>query len=403
MTGIAPISEVDVAGKRVLVRADLNVPMEDGVITDATRIDRFAAGMRPLLEKGARLVIITHFGRPKPGVLDPSFSVDKLRPALSEALGVDVKFSDVCADNSAVILSNSLKDGEALICENLRYNEGETKNDPAFAAELAKLGDIYVNDAFSVSHRAHASTEAIAHLLPAYGGPLLMEEITALSSALENPARPSVAIVGGSKVSTKIAVLENLAAKVDHVIIGGGMANTFLFADGAPMGKSLHEADQVDTVAAIRAAAKAAGCTLHLPRDVVAAKDFAPHAENVTVAADACPEDAMILDAGPEAVREFDAVLQECKTILWNGPLGAFEMQPFDAATMALAKTAADRTKAGKAVSVAGGGDTVAALNAAGVSDDFTYVSSAGGAFLEWLEGKTLPGVAALEGAAKAA
>ena len=400
---MTPITDMDVAGKRLLVRADLNVPTEDGRITDATRITRFAAGMRPLLDRGARLVILTHFGRPKPGELNPAFSVDKLRPALAEALGRPVAFSDTCATDAARILSEKLDDGEVLLCENLRYNPGELENDPAFAAELAKLGDIYVNDAFSVSHRAHASTEALARQLPAAAGPLLMEEIEALTAALEAPKRPAVAIVGGSKVSTKIDVLRNLVAKVDAVIIGGGMANTFLFADGAPMGKSLHEADQVETVAAIRRAAADSGCRLLLPKDVVCATEFAAHADNVTVSADACPEDRMILDAGPEATAAFEKELESSATILWNGPLGAFEIEPFDAATMRLARKAAEMTRAGRCVTVAGGGDTVAALNTAGVAQDFTYVSSAGGAFLEWLEGKTLPGIAALQAATKAA
>ena len=395
--------DADVRGKRVLVRADLNVPMDGMDVADATRIERFAAGMRPLLAKGARLVILTHFGRPKANVLDPAYSVDKLRPALSAALGVPVAFSDNCATDSAVLMSQQLKDGQALLCENLRYNPGETQNDAAFAAELALLGDIYVNDAFSCAHRAHASTEAIAHLLPAYAGPLLMEEMDALTAALDAPRAPSVAIVGGAKVSTKIAVLKNLVTRLDHVIVGGGMANTFLFADGAPMGKSLHEADQIATVREIRALAAKSRCTLHLPQDVVVARAFAANAPYEVVAADACPADAMILDAGPQALARFQSVLAECNTILWNGPLGAFEIPPFDQSTKLLARTAADLSRQGLAVTVAGGGDTVAALNAAGVAEDFTYVSTAGGAFLEWLEGKTLPGIAALTRAAKAA
>ncbi|MFZ7089882.1 phosphoglycerate kinase [Primorskyibacter sp. 2E233] len=400
---VPTIMDVDVRGKRVLVRADLNVPMEGKRVTDATRITRFAAGMKPLLARGARLVILTHFGRPQPNVMDPVFSVDKLRPALAEALGCPVKFSDTCSTQAAVILSEGLQDGEVLLCENLRYNPGETQNDPAFAAALSKLGDLYVNDAFSCAHRAHASTEGLAHHLPAYAGPLLIEEINALGSALEAPERPAVAIVGGAKVSSKIAVLKNLVGKLDHVIIGGGMANTFLFADGAPMGKSLHEAGEVETVRDIQRLAKTAGCVIHLPQDVVAAYDFAPKARHEITAADHCPSDAMILDAGPKALADFQTVLAGCNTILWNGPLGAFEVQPFDQSTKLLAQTAADLTRQGLAVSVAGGGDTVAALNAAGVADDFTYVSSAGGAFLEWLEGKTLPGIAALQAAAKAA
>lgn len=400
---VPSIMDIDVRGKTLVVRADLNVPVEGSAVTDVTRITRFAAGMKPLLERGARLVILTHFGRPKPNVLDPAFSVDKLRSALAEALGVPVKFSDTCATEEAIIHASGLADGEVLLCENLRYNPGETANDIAFAQKLAALGDIYVNDAFSCAHRAHASTEAIARLMPAYAGPLLMEEMRMLTAALDAPKRPSVAIVGGAKVSSKIAVLKNLVARVDHIIIGGGMANTFLFADGAPMGKSLHEAEEIATVQEIRALAKTASCTLHLPEDVVAATAFAAHAEHVVVPNDQCPAESMILDAGPRALAAFQSVLAQCNTILWNGPLGAFEMQPFDMATMNLARTAAELTRAGKAVSVAGGGDTVAALNAAEVADDFTYVSSAGGAFLEWLEGKTLPGIAALQDAARAA
>ena len=403
MQGLASITDMDVAGKRLLVRADLNVPTEGGRITDATRITRFAVGMRVLLQRGARLVILTHFGRPEPGEMNAEFSVDKLRPALAEALGVPVRFSDVCADNSAVILSQQLQDGEALLCENLRLNPGETSNDAGFAAELAKLGDIYVNDAFSCAHRAHASTEALAHLLPATAGPLMIEEINALSAALEDPKRPSIAIVGGAKVSSKITVLKNLVQKLDGVIIGGGMANTFLFADGAPMGTSLHEADQVDIVREIRRLAKASDCALYLPRDVVISREFKAGAADQVVGAHDCPDDAMILDAGPVATAEFQTVLSGARTILWNGPLGAFEIPPFDKATVELARHAAELTRQAKAVSVAGGGDTVAALNVAGVSQDFTYVSSAGGAFLEWLEGKTLPGIAALTGSSKAA
>lgn len=396
------IMDADVAGKRVIVRADLNVPMEKGRITDGTRILRFAQGIKPLLDRGARLVILTHFGRPERNVLDPKFSVDKLRPALAEALGVPVTFSDTCATQAAEILSRQLENGQALLCENLRYNPGETTNDAGFAADLAKLGDIYVNDAFSCAHRAHASTAALAKLLPAYAGPLLTEEIEALAAALEAPKSPAVAIVGGAKVSTKIAVLKNLVQKLDHVIIGGGMANTFLFANGAPMGTSLYEADQIETVREIQALANASGCRVHLPSDVVVAQEFAANAAHQIVASNACPPNAMILDAGPNALARFQRILTTCNTILWNGPLGAFEIPPFDTATVALARAAANRTRSG-ATSVAGGGDTVAALNAAEATNDLTYVSAAGGAFLEWLEGKTLPGIAALMRAAKAA
>ncbi|MGV6849317.1 MAG: phosphoglycerate kinase [Marinibacterium sp.] len=400
---IPSITDVDVRGRRVLVRADLNVPMEDGRVTDTTRIDRFAAGMKPLLRKGARLVILTHFGRPAPHELDPAFSVDKLRPDLANALGTPVQFSDVCADTSAQILSKSLKDGEVLLCENLRYNTGETENDMAFAAQLAKLGDIYVNDAFSSSRRCHASVEALAHIMPAYGGPLLIEEVTALSAVMEDPRHPEAAIVGGGKVSNKVAVLKNLVPRLDHLILGGGVANTFLAAKGAPMGKSLYEADQLAAARDILALAEASGCQVHLPADVVAAKAFKPYADHSVVAAEACPPDGMILDVGPEAIADFRAVLQKCKTILWYGPLGAYQKRPFDSATLELADCAADLTQTGQAITVAGGKGTVAALNRAGVTKDFTYVSAAGGAFLEWLEGKMLPGIAALEDAAKAA
>ncbi|MEO0342144.1 MAG: phosphoglycerate kinase [Pseudomonadota bacterium] len=388
------IADLDVSGKRLLVRADLNVPLQDGVVTDATRITRFADGMRPLLDKGASLVVLTHFGRPK-GRVKPEMSVGQVRDALAKALGRDVDFTPDCIGPEAVSKATALSDGTVLLCENLRFHPQEEDNDPSFAAALAELGDIYVNDAFSCAHRAHASTAALAHLRPAYVGPLMIEELDALQSALEMPKAPSVAIVGGAKVSSKIAVLKNLVSKVDHVIIGGGMANTFLFADGAPMGTSLHEPDQLEIVGEIQDRAAKTGCQLHLPRDVVAATEFAAMAPHKVIPADACPQEMMILDAGPQAVEDFKSVLDRCNTILWNGPLGAFEMDPFDGATCALAQKAADRTKAG-AVSVAGGGDTVAALNHAGVGEEFSYVSSAGGAFLEWLEGKDLPGIAAL-------
>ncbi|MDE4172681.1 phosphoglycerate kinase [Phaeobacter sp. PT47_59] len=398
------IDLASVKGRRILVRADLNVPMkENGTVSDDTRIRRFADGMKPLLAAGARLVILTHFGRPEPGTDAGEYSVEPLIPSLAAALGRPVRFCPELIGEEAVARSRGLSDGTVMLCENLRLSAGETANDLAFAAQLAKLGDICMNDAFSCAHRAHASTEALAHLLPAVAGPLMVEEIEALSAALECPKRPAVAVVGGAKVSSKIAVLKNLVQKVDHIIIGGGMANTFLYADGAPMGRSLHEADQIETVREIRALAQAAGCSLHLPEDVVAAYDFAAGAAHDITPAAACPKEAMILDAGPRALKRFQSVLTSCKTILWNGPLGAFELSPFDLATRHLAETAADLTRQGLAVSVAGGGDTVAALNMAGVSGDFTYVSSAGGAFLEWLEGKTLPGIAALQGAAKAA
>lgn len=394
--GIKAITDMDVTGKRLVVRADLNVPFhDDGTVSDATRITRFADGMKPLLATGARLVILTHLGRPK-GQRNPDLSTQSILSTLSDALGVDVAFVDACVGETAETAAAGLENGQALLCQNVRFEPGEETNDPTLAAGFARLGDIYVNDAFSCAHRAHASTAAIADQMTATAGPLMLGEVEALTKALEAPKRPSVAIVGGAKVSSKISVLKNLVGKLDAVIIGGGMANTFLFADGAPMGKSLHEADQVDTVAEIRALAEKSGCKLLLPIDVVVAREFKAGARKQIVANDACPEDAMILDAGPEALRDFEAELASAKTILWNGPLGAFEIPPFDHSTKMLARAAADMTRAGLAVSVAGGGDTVAALNVANAADDFTYVSTAGGAFLEWLEGKTLPGLAAL-------
>ncbi len=394
--GIPAITDMDVSGKRLLVRADLNVPFnDDGTVSDATRITRFAAGMKPLLAKGARLVILTHLGRPK-GQRNPDLSTESIRATLADALGVDVFFTDACVGAEAEAAAADLGAGQALLCQNVRFEPGEEANDPALAAQFARLGDIYVNDAFSCAHRAHASTAAIADQMPATAGPLMLEEVMALTKALEAPKRPSVAIVGGAKVSSKIAVLKNLVGKLDAVIIGGGMANTFLFADGAPMGKSLHEADQIETVREIRALAEKSGCKLLLPEDIVVAREFRANARKQVCAADACPEDAMILDAGPAALRQFQTEIADAHTILWNGPLGAFEITPFDHSTKMLAETAAELTREGCAISVAGGGDTVAALNMAGVADDFTYVSSAGGAFLEWLEGKTLPGIGAL-------
>lgn len=395
------IEDMAVAGKRLLVRADLNVPVEQERVTDATRIDRFAAGMRPLQARGARLVILTHYGRPDPAVREPGLSVERLCPALSEALGVPVRFAASCTGPEAVALSAQLADGEAMLCENLRYDAGETANDPAFAAELAKLGDIYVNDAFSCAHRAHASIVALASLLPAAAGPLLFEEMRALKEALEAPRRPSVAIVGGAKVSTKIAVLNNLVRKLDAVIVVGGMANTFLAADGIPVGRSLCEPDQVGTVHEIRRAAAESGCRIVLPADIVTGRELSHDALGTVRDLDACPVDELILDAGPRSQHLFNEVLDDAATALWNGPLGAFEYRPFADATIAVARHAAERTRAGALRSIAGGGDTVAALNAAGVADDFSYVSTAGGAFLEWIEGRTLPGIAALERTAR--
>jgi len=393
---ISSIRDVDVRGKRLVIRADLNAPCKDGVVTDATRIDRFAAGLKPLLASGARAVVISHFGRPK-GARVPEMSLAPIAPSLAKALGCRVGFVDQCIGDTAQAAAQALKDGEVILLENLRYHAEEEQNDPGFAAELAKLGEIYVNDAFSCAHRAHASTAAIAGILPAYSGPLMDEETHALAAALEAPKRPAVALVGGAKVSSKIAVLKNLVKKVDAVIIGGGMANTFFFADGLSIGKSLCEEDQVDTVREIQTLAEEAGCRLVLPTDIVYAFKFADNARSFIAEVDQCPEDGIILDAGPKSVVRFRSVLADSQTILWNGPLGAFEMRPFEQATKQVALEAAELTRGGLATSVAGGGDTVAALNMAGVTDDFSYVSSAGGAFLEWLEGKTLPGIAALD------
>jgi len=393
---ITSITDMDVKGRILVVRADLNAPMKDAVVTDATRIDRFAAGLKPLLAKGARAVVLSHFGRPK-GKRVPEMSLAPIAPVLAAALGCDVTFVDDCIGPKAEAGAENLKDGQVVLCENLRFHPQEEANDPDFAAKLARLGDYYVNDAFSCAHRAHASTVAIAALLPAYSGPLMDEETQALTAALDSPKHPAVAVIGGAKVSSKIAVLKNLVGKVDAVIIGGGMANTFFFADGYDIGKSLCEVDQVETVKEIQALAEKAGCQLVLPSDIVYAFKFAENARSFITDISECPGDGIILDAGPKSVVRFRSVLANAQTILWNGPLGAFEIRPFDQATRQVALEAAEMTKSGLVTSVAGGGDTVAALNMAGVAEDFTYVSSAGGAFLEWLEGKELPGIAALD------
>ncbi len=386
---------LDVAGRRVLVRADLNVPVADGRVSDATRLTRLVPGIRDLARRGAKVVILSHFGRPK-GAVVPEMSLKPVAEALGAALGQPVAFAGDCVGEVAAKAVAGMAHGSVLVLENLRFHKGEEKNDPALAAELARLGDIFVGDAFSCAHRAHASTDAITRLLPSYAGPLLMEEINALRTALERPQRPTAAVVGGAKVSTKIPVLTNLMAKVDRLIIGGGMANTFLLAQGHAIGKSLAEPDLVGTAREIMAAAGAKGCTIVLPVDGVVAGEFKAGAASRVVDVTAIPADQMMLDVGPRSIAHLSAVIEQCRTLLWNGPLGAFEIAPFGEGTFALARQAAAMTKAGKLVSVAGGGDTVAALNAAGVTDDFTYVSTAGGAFLEWLEGRELPGIAAL-------
>jgi phosphoglycerate kinase len=386
---------LDVAGKRVLVRADLNVPVANGRVTDATRLTRLVPGLLDLANRGAKVVVLSHFGRPK-GARVPEMSLKPAAEALGAAVGRPVAFAEDCIGDVAAKAASSLPDGGILVLENLRFHKGEEKNDPELAAALAKLGDIFVGDAFSTAHRAHASTDAITRLMPSYAGPLLMEEINALRTALEHPKRPTAAVVGGAKVSTKIPVLTNLMAKVDHLIIGGGMANTFLLAQGHAIGKSLAEPDLVVTAREIVDAAAAKGCTIALPVDGVVAAEFKAGAANRVVDVTAIPADQMMLDVGPKSIAHLAKVIEGCKTLLWNGPLGAFEIAPFGEGTFALARQAAAMTKAGRLVSVAGGGDTVAALNAAGVTDDFTYVSTAGGAFLEWLEGRELPGIAAL-------
>ena len=389
------ISGADVRGKRVIVRADLNVPVAAGRVTDATRLQRVVPGIRELAERGAKVIVISHFGRPKDGP-SPELSLKPLADAMQGLLGKPVRFATDCIGAPAKAVVDVLQPGDVALLENLRFHRGEEKNDAAFAKALAMLGDIFVGDAFSCSHRAHASTEGITHLLPSYAGELMMDEINALRTVLETPKRPTAAVVGGAKVATKIPVLTNLIAKVDKLIIGGGMANTFLQAKGINVGKSLAEPDFHVTAREIMAAAQGKGCEIVLPIDVVVAREFKAGAANQVVRADACPADAMILDVGPASVKHLIGVLAGCKTLLWNGPLGAFEIEPFGVGTFALANAAAAMTKASKLVSVAGGGDTVAALNAAGVTAQFTYVSTAGGAFLEWLEGRELPGIAAL-------
>lgn len=396
MSQFKTLSDYHLAGKRVLLRADLNVPMKDGIVTDSTRIDRTVPTIVELMQKGARVVLITHWGRPK-GQRVAEMSVKPVADALSAALGKDVKFADDCIGEAAEKVVNSLADTEVCVLENLRYYKEETDNDLDFAKKLAALGDIYVNDAFSCAHRAHASTEALAKLLPSAAGRLMQAELEALSGALEAPERPVAALVGGAKVSTKLDVLNNLSAKVDMLIIGGGMANTFLNAQGINVGSSLCEHDLAETALKIIESAKANGCEIVLPVDGVVAKEFAAGAENRTVSLkDGVGEDEMILDVGPASVADVKERLSKCKTIVWNGPMGAFEIQPFDAGTNGAAQAAAELTKAGSLVSVAGGGDTVAALDHAGAKEDFSYISTAGGAFLEWIEGKELPGVEVL-------
>jgi phosphoglycerate kinase len=387
------IDDLALAGKTVLTRVDINVPMDGDVVTDTTRIDKIRPTVEDIIAHGGKVVLLAHFGRPK-GKVVPEMSLRRVQPALEASLGRKIVFVE--RPSRSVI--DSLPFDSVVLVENTRFTPMEEANDPAMAQFLASLGDVFCNDAFSAAHRAHASTEGIAHLLPSFAGRLMEEELRALEAALGNPQRPVVAVVGGAKVSTKLELLGNLVSKVDHLVIGGGMANTFLVAQGIDVGKSLAERDMALIALDILAKAKAAGCTIHLPIDVVVAAAFKAGAENKVVAPNACPPDQMILDAGPATVAALTKVFESCKTLIWNGPLGAFEIAPFDAATSNAARVAAALTKAGKLVSVAGGGDTVSALNHAGVAADFTFISTAGGAFLEWMEGKVLPGVAALHG-----
>ena len=386
---------LDVRGKRVLVRADLNVPAKGGKITDATRLARIVPSLKELSARGAKVVIFSHFGRPKGGP-DTENSLRPVAAELSKLLGAPVAFAPDCIGEAAAAVVAALAPGSIAVLENTRFHTGEENNDPEFAAELAKLGDIFVNDAFSAAHRAHASTEGITHLLASYAGPAMLAEINALRDSLEQPKRPTAAVVGGAKVSTKIPVLSNIVTKVDHLIIGGGMANTFLQSMGVMTAQSLAEPEFHFNAREIMTAAKESGCKIVLPTDAVVASELTAGVATKVVSVHKVPLDGMILDIGPASIAHMASVLGGCKTLLWNGPMGAFEIAPFGEGTFALAREAARLTKAGSLVSVAGGGDTVAALNAAGVADDFTYVSTAGGAFLEWLEGTELPGVAAL-------
>ena len=394
-TTFKTIDSIDVANKRVLVRVDLNVPMKNGKVTDATRIERAAPTLQELAAKGAKVIVLSHFGRPD-GKRVPEMSLRPLVEPLSKALGKPVAFADDCIGPLAEEAVRVLKPGEVLLLENLRFHKEEEKNDKGFVDKLSVLGDVYVNDAFSAAHRAHASTEGLANRLPAAAGRLMQAELEALDKALGNPQRPVCAVVGGAKVSTKLDLLGNLVGKVGKLIIGGGMANTFLAAQGISVGKSLAEKDLADTAREIMAKAKAAHCEILLPVDVVVAAEFKAGAPSHVVDAKACPDDQMILDVGPKSVAVYAKQVAKCKTLVWNGPLGAFEIKPFDNGTVTLARAVAEQTGAHKLLSVAGGGDTVAALAAAGVEEKFSYVSTAGGAFLEWMEGKTLPGVAAL-------
>ena len=400
METLRTLDDIDVDGKTVLVRADLNVPMEDLYMTDGLRIERLTPTLRELLARGARVVVLSHFGRPK-GAFRAELSLRRVREVLGTALGRPaIPFSDHCIGPAANEAISELEAGEIILLENLRFHDGEEANDEAFAKSLAALGDIYVNEAFSCSHRAHASIEGITHFLPSVAGRGMEAELVALHKALDAPERPVAAIVGGSKVSTKLGALTNLVAKVQYLAIGGGMANTFLFARGVAIGKSLCETDLAETAREVEAAAARAGCEIVLPVDAVVAEALAPDVETRTVNISDVPSDSMILDVGATSIAKLEKILGQCRTVVWNGPLGAFETTPFDVGTLSVARTVASLTRESGVLSVAGGGDTMAALAQASVDTDFSYVSAAGGAFLEWLEGKELPGVVALEKAA---
>jgi len=395
MADFKTLDDLDVAGKRVLVRADLNVPMQEGAVTDDTRIVRLLPTLKELREGGAKVVVLSHFGRPK-GQVVADMSLSAVCDPLADALGTDVEFASDCVGEAARSIVDSLQDGEVALLENLRFHAGEEQNDSDFATTLAANGDLFVNDAFSCAHRAHASTEALTRCLPSAAGRGMEAELNALAQALETPARPVAAVIGGAKVSTKLELIGNLVKKVDVLVIGGGMANTFLHARGVNVGASLCEPDLADTAREIDTIARDAGCDIVLPVDAVIAREFKAGAECEMVDVNNVPSDAMILDVGTKSADDLAQRLAECKTLVWNGPLGAFEIAPFDAGTNQVAQAAAALTRQGTLISVAGGGDTVAAMVHAGVADQFTYLSAAGGAFLEWMEGKTLPGVAAL-------
>ena len=390
------LDDADVKSKRVLVRVDLNVPVADGKVTDSTRIERVKPTIMELRRKDAKVILLAHFGRPK-GQVVPEFSLRQIVKTTEDVLGCPVAFAEDCIGEKAKTVIDAMNDGDIVLLENTRFHAGEEKNDSEFVKALAANGDIYVNDAFSAAHRAHASTEGLAHILPAYAGRSMQMELEALEKGLGRPAHPVIAIVGGAKVSTKIDLLNNLVEKVDALIIGGGMANTFLAAQGLSVGKSLCEHELGETARTIMTKAKAENCSIILPVDAVVATRFEANASNHRYGIEAIPVDGMILDIGENSIERINGAIDDAATIVWNGPLGAFEMHPFDQGTVAVAKRVAERTKQKKLVSIAGGGDTVSALNHAGVAQDFTYISTAGGAFLEWMEGKPLPGVIALE------